>query len=224
MTAVSLTTLVSTAQQRAAMENDPQVTAAEWAVYVNAAGAEVYHHLVQTFGFDRWEAKLPYTITGDKCCSPIAPFTPLDPTAWISLLAVHLVYPNGSSFSLEPFSQVDRDRKYWGGYRFAKDPLRYRPVGDAIEIEPAGVGNGWSGTVRFVPDWRDILTGASFDFRVSGAGALVALGAAVLARGKKRLDVSDLQAEYQRRTADLDEVSQAYNRGGAIRMPRRSRW
>ena len=224
MPAVLLSTLVSMAKQRAGMENSQAVSSSEWEGYVNTAGSYVYRQLVKQYGYDPFEAEKAFTVVADKL-QDTGLGTDIDPSSWLALLAVQITTPSGGSRALAKFSQKDRDRKDWSGYTYRSHDVRYRRQGNRIYLEPSTLANGWTGVVRYVPDWVDLSgMAASFDFRISGAPATVALGAALIARAKGRTDNGDLEREFAMRLGDLEASGMLFDRGAAIKQPRRVGW
>jgi hypothetical protein len=224
MAAQTLLQLRTRAIQRAAMDNNTAVSTTEWSSYVNSATAETYRALVRNWGFDRFESGVDYTINNDKACVPTV-LTVIDPSGWLAILSVHLTFPNGASVPITSFFNVDRDRKWFGGYLWRRENIRYRVVGQAIEFEPVGKPQGWTGTIRYVPDYVAFASdAATFDGRVSGWDDRVILRAAQIARTKLRLDCSDLISEIGMMDAGLDVAGMTFQRGGAQKAPRRSRW
>ena len=223
MTTVTLAALTTRAQQRASMENHSGVSSSEWTSYVNTACAETYRNLVRQWGFDRFETTLAFKVLSDKAYTTALIPTQIDPSGWLAILSVHLTYPNGAVIPISSFQNVDRDRKWWGG-TLGADPIRYRPVGAAIEFEPTTKADNMTGTIRYVADYVPMVGGGSFDGRVSGWDDRAVLRAAHLARTKLRLDNSDLAAEIAVLDQSLDISGMTFNRGGAQRSPRRARW
>lgn len=234
MASRTLAELVARAKERAAMENHSGVSTAEWKRYVNDACADLYHKLIKQWSYDRFQAEKSYTIVNNVACELVSGSqTPIDPSSWLAHLSTHLSYPNGSSLAIAPFSQVDRDYKYWGGYTFQRDPIRFRvvmssqssPTSSCIEFEPSGKANGMTGTLRYVPDYVDLVNDSeSFNGRISGWDAIVAVEAGIKARRKLRLETSDLDAERLELLSDLDKMGFLFNRAGPLKTPRRARW
>lgn len=223
MPTVTVAATTTKAQQFAGMENHAGITTAEWLSLYNSAGSRVYRALVKHWGYDRFETETAFTINANAAYLA-GPGTYLDPTAWIALLGVQLTTPGGSSMAIGTFTQVDRDRKTWGGYADRRSNVRYRAQGQKLMFEPANVANGWAGIVRYVADWADLAGGGSMDFRISGADDAVAELMAYRARRKLRLDASDLRGEVEAILADLDSVGFVFNRGAAVKQPRRAGW
>lgn len=217
------------------MENNQGVATDEWNVYVNEACADLYHKLVQQWAYDRFESETEYQISDNKAMELSgSSLIPIDPTGWLALLSVQLTYPNGSVTQLTPFTHLDRDKKYWGGYVWRRDPIRYRVVmggqngrwgSSSVQFEPADKANGWTGIMRFVPDYVDMVNDTDqFDGRITGWDAFVAIEAGIKARRKMRLETGDLDAERLEILKDIDTAGYLFNRGGALKQVRRSRW
>lgn len=211
--------------QRAAMESNQAVSTVEANSYINSACAETYRALVRHWGYDRFESQLDYSIVSDKAYTSSAPPALVDTSAWLALLSIHLLFPNGALVPITTFAQVDRDRKWFGGYLWRRENIRYRAVNGAIEFEPVGKASGWTGTIRYVSDYVPLTSdSSSFDGRVSGWDDRTVLRAAAMARTKLRLDVSDLNMEIASFDAGLDAAAMTFQRGAAQKAPRRSRW
>lgn len=225
MPVITLVDLTARALQRAAMENHPGVTAAEMCSYVNTACSETHRMLVRQHGQERFCTALTYIVTNSKAYSG-TPSVVVDTSNWLGLISVHLTYPNGRSMPITSFTNVDRDRMPYAAYPWSRDAVRYGLVGTAVEFEPANVANGYTGTIRYVPGFTPMALGGGGDWDglIQGWDDRVVLRAAMLARTKLRLDVSDLAAELAILSNDLDVTGLNFNRGAATKTPRRSRW
>lgn len=223
MTTVTLADLTTRAKDKAAMENHLAVDATAWTAYINSACNELYRRLIRQHGQERFCTALAFTVQNNKAYSG-APLVAVDTTAWNGIISIHLNYPSGRSMPIVSAANVDRDRKPFGNYPLAKDAVRYILNGVNIEFEPAGTANGYTGTIRYVPGFVNMTAGQSWDGLAPGWDDYVVLRAAIAARGKLRLDVSDLKEELGFLMQDVDLTVLNINRGGTISTPRRSRW
>jgi hypothetical protein len=223
VTTVSLADLTTRAKDRAAMENHLAVDSTAWINYINTACNELYRRLIRQHGQERFCTTISYTVQSNKAYSG-TPLVLVDTTSWNGIISVHLTYPNGRSVPIVSSPNVDRDRKPFGDYPWTKDAVRYILNGTNIEFEPANVANGYTGTIRYVPGFTNMGVGGSWDGLVPGWDDYVVLRAAITARGKLRLDVSDLKEELGFLMQDMDMTVLNINRGGPISTPRRSRW
>lgn len=146
---VTLGALRLQAQQRADLENSPNITTPEWNQYLSQSYKELYDMLVSAYGNEYYvKAPYTYTLTAEQ-------FYDL-PADFYKLLGVDLQYSSSPSgwVTIPRFEFIERN-KYaypntagtWLGY----SNLRYRIMADQLELIPVPA-SGQTARIWYIPE------------------------------------------------------------------------
>lgn len=193
------------AQQLSDLVNSPQVDTDEWNTYIGSALYELYNKLISAYGNDYYVASPPYQFTTDGVNDHYALPTDLFKSMGVDLLLT--AAPNGWR-TLLPFNHGERNKWAFPGLSAAyPGNLKYRLNGQTIWLEPFPAA-GLTLRILYIPRLTLPTADDGVIDGVSGFEKYVAIEAAIMAKTKLDLDITNLAAARARMDQEIQDIAE----------------